>query len=196
MIAHSAPWYKWHNILQTLTVFYKLQNKQEKVLSSLLFSDGFVVIEMCVFVSVLIVKVAKDYFLNACIEWEEINVHKFITIYLKLDQWNKVALKQKEVLALYLFLLSPSGLFSSWYFYQPCSSTATTIFNKMWSFFLSFPTDLSCLFLLLLFLIFVHAFVHINKRYAGVDQSLVWMFYYSKAHIKVCDLSLIFKFYL
>lgn len=78
MIAHSAPWYKWHNILQTLTVFYKTQNKQKKVHSSLLFSDGFVVIEMCecVFVSVLIVKVAKDYFLNACIEWEQINVRK------------------------------------------------------------------------------------------------------------------------
>jgi len=70
VIAHSAPWYNGHNILQTLTVFYKLQNKQEKVHSSLCFSDGFVVIEMCecVFVSVLIVKVAKDYFLNACIE--------------------------------------------------------------------------------------------------------------------------------
>lgn len=30
---------------------------------------------------------------------------KCITLDLKLDQWNKVALKQKEVLALYLFLL-------------------------------------------------------------------------------------------
>lgn len=28
---------------------------------------------------------------------------KCITLDLKLDQWNKVALKQKEVLALYLF---------------------------------------------------------------------------------------------
>lgn len=44
---------------------------------------------------------------------------KCITLDLKLDQWNKVALKQKEVLALYLSLLSPSGLFLSWYFYQP-----------------------------------------------------------------------------
>ncbi len=35
---------------------------------------------------------------------------KCITLYLKLDQWNKVALKQKEVLALYLSLLSPIGL--------------------------------------------------------------------------------------
>jgi len=38
-------------------------------------------------------------------------------------------------------------------------------------------------------------YTQINKRYAGVDQPLVWIFNYTKAHIEVHDLSLIFKFY-
>jgi len=85
---------------------------------------------------------------------------KCITLYLKLDQWNKVALKQKEVLALYLFLLSHQVYFHKpWYFYQPRSSTATIKCD----FSFSFPTDLSCPFSPPLFLIFVHAFVHTNK---------------------------------
>jgi len=80
----------------------------------LCFSDGFVVIEMCecVFVSVLIVKVAKEYFLNACIEWEEISVRKVYYSISKTWSVEQGGLKAEGGLGSLLVSFVPSGLFS------------------------------------------------------------------------------------
>ncbi len=99
---------------------------------------------------------------------------KCITLYLKLDQWNKVALKQKEVLALYLSLLSPFTFIS-----PPVQLLQEFIIKCDFAFF---HIPQSCLIFSppFYFSFCTHFWRKNNKRYAGVDQPLVWKFSYSE----------------